>query len=344
MRRSLSLLALLTCSFMAGACAASEAKRAAAEGSRLYDRGEYDAARPLLEKAVAKGMKDGRIWYQLAYIYDQKGDAAKAADFRQKAEPLLSQRVSSAGGTVEDAYCLTALYNSQQRLEEVRKTAQAGLKKFAARRDLDGEDWFRLGRLHQFAGNGELAAGAYRKASEKMEMEKDASPVLFALALVSDAGTDLQSRRFDDAARKLEKAESINPKSPPAAYDVALAELGARRYAKARESFARVRDEATVSEAQYGVDVARHLEACGGALDKNLEGKPLLEMDNPSLEAALASAATSFREAKAKAGDGSDATREKERHFFSLAAEWMIRGNSLRETSLGGNYADLIRR
>jgi hypothetical protein len=30
--------------------------------------------------------------------------------------------------------------------------------------------------------------------------------------------------------------------------------------------------------------------------------------------------------------------------FFSLAAEWMLRGNSLRELSLSGNYADLIRR
>jgi tetratricopeptide (TPR) repeat protein len=342
--RYISLSALLACFLVAGGCAASEAKKAASEGSRLYDRGEYDAARPLLEKAAEKGLKDGRIWYQLAYIYDRKGDAAKAAEYREKAEPLLARRAESGEGTVEDSYCLAALYSTQKRPEEVRKAAEAALKKFGTQQDLASEDWFRLGRLHQFAGEDAAAAAAYRKAAEKMETEKDASPVLYGLALVSDAKADLLSRRYEDAARKFEKAGSVSPKFPPSAYDVALAQLGARRYAQAQEQFGRVREEATVSEAQYGADVAKHLEACGGALEKSTDGTPLQQMDNPSLEAALTSSAASFREAKGKEKEGSEELREKERTFFSFAAEWMLRGNPLREASLAGNYADLIRR
>jgi tetratricopeptide (TPR) repeat protein len=340
-RRALALWALF---FLPLSCAASEAKKAAEEGARLYERGDYQAAQPLLEKAVQKGVKDGETFYQLAYLYNLQNSPDKAREYQAKAEPLLAKRASSDKATVKDSYYLTALYASLQRGADMKQAAQEGIKKFGNRTDLAGEDLFRLGRLYQFAGDGAGAASSYHKAAEAMGRDPNANPILYALALTSDASTDLLSRRYAEAAAKLEKAATVNPKAPPPAYQRALVQLGAGNYADAAQRFAEVRDEATSTEAQYGADVARRLEAAGGRLEKTPDGKPFLEMDNTALDAALTEAARSFREAKSAEKPDPEKLRGTEQLFFSLAAEWMLRGNSLRESSLGGNYADLIRR
>ena len=341
-RRVLALWALFC--LLPLSCAASEAEQAAEEGGRLYERGDYEAAQPLLEKAVQKGVKEGETFYQLAYLYNLKGSADKARELQGKAEPLLAKRAASGKGTLKDSYYLTALYASLQRPAEMKQAAQEGIKKFGNRTDLPGEDLFRLGRLYQFAGDSAGAAATYRKAAEAMSKDKEANPILYALALTADAATDMASRRYTEAADKLEKAAAANPKSAPPAYQRALMQLGAGNYAGAQQRFAEVRDEATSSEAQYGVDVARHLEAVGGRLEKMPDGKSFLEMDNGAVDAALGEASRSYREAKSAQSPDPEKLKAAEQLFFSLAAEWMLRGNSLRDSSLGGNYADLIRR
>jgi Tfp pilus assembly protein PilF len=342
--RRVPLSILLVLSLVGGGCAASEAQKAASEGAKLYDRGEYDAALPLLEKAAAKGLNDGQLQYQLAYIYESKGERDKARAAREKAEPLLAKQVQSGKATLEDSYYLTALYRYLQRPTEMKKTAEDGIKKFAPRPDLSGEDLFRLGRLYQFAGNGELSAATYHKAAQAMAGEKDPNAVLYALALSSDAGADLQARRYAEAAEKLEKAKGLNPKAPPSSYQIALAELGAGQLEEARQHFAEVHDPDTASEAQYGADVAARLQKCGGRMEQGADGKPFAEMDNAAVQEALGAAAQSFREAKQVDQGDPAKLQEAERLFFSLAAEWMLRGSSLRDLSLSGNYADLIRR
>ena len=342
--RRIPLLILLTLVLAGGGCAASEAQKAAQEGAQLYDRGDYDAALPLLEKAAEKGLKDGQLFYQLAYVYDRKGDKEKARAAREKAAPLLEKQAASEKGTLEDSYYLTALYLNLQRSADMRKAAQAGIEKFGKRSDLGGADLFRLARLYQFAGNAALSASTYRKSVDAMAAEKDPNPILYSLALTADAGSDIQARRYGDAARKLEQAEMLTPKSPPPPFQLALMELGAGRFAEAQARFSRVQDEATATEAQYGTDVAAHLGRCGGRLESAPGGKPFQEMSNDEVQEALGAAATAYREAKGAAGAEPAKIEEAEKLFFSLAAEWMLRGNSLREISLSGNYADLIRR
>ena len=113
--RRLPLSILLGLSLVCGGCAASEAQKAATEGARLYDRGDYEAALPLLEKAAEKGLNDGQLQYQLAYIYESRGERDKARAAREKAEPLLAKQVQSGKATLEDTYYLTALYLALQR-------------------------------------------------------------------------------------------------------------------------------------------------------------------------------------------------------------------------------------
>ena len=142
------VLVLLLLSTVSGGCSASEGKRAAAEGARLYDQGNYDAALPLLEKAVESVRDDGQLYYQLAYIHELKGDSEKAKALREKAEPLLVRLAASTKGSLEDSYYLTALYRSQQLHQTHERVpavaAEAGLRKFAQRIVLSGEDLFRL--------------------------------------------------------------------------------------------------------------------------------------------------------------------------------------------------------
>jgi tetratricopeptide (TPR) repeat protein len=339
--------ALLLVAGLASGCAASEAKRAAAEGARLYERGEYEAARPLLERAAEKGMSDGELFYQLAYIYDRTPAPDKARAYREKAIPLLEKRSREADASLQTYYYLTAAYANLGRDADVKRTAEAGVGRFGARTDLSGADFFRLGRLRHFAGRDDQAETAYRSSVESFSRETDPNPVLFALALSADAEADFRARRYGESARKYARATELSPKNPPSAFRMALAQMGAGDLPGAAQSFDRVRDEELSSEAQYGADVARRLQAAGGAVDKSSTGAPLPQIDNAALEEALRTTGESLRAARQSIQTGGgppEKARETERLFFSLAAEWMLRGNPLRETSLSGNYADLIRR
>jgi tetratricopeptide (TPR) repeat protein len=330
-----------------GGCSASEAKRAAEDGAKLYDAGDYDAALPLLEKAAELGLKEGELFYQLGYIYDLKSMAEKSRSFREKAVPLLEKRTASGHAPVEAWYYLTALYAGQNREEEMRKTAQKAVSRYAESPDLSGEDLFRMGRLCQFAGEGGKAATAYHSAVEKFEKEPKPNATLFALALLADARKDYESHRFADAARKFSEAARLSPRSAPSRYETALAHLGAGDLARAQSDFGEVREENLITEAQYGADLARHLGSVGGMTTETLEGKALREMDNATLESAMKSASESLRKAReGRSGrsESEEKLRATERHFFSLVGEWMLRGNELREVALSGGYADLIRR
>jgi hypothetical protein len=342
--RRFPLPILLGLSLVCGGCSASEGQKAAAQGAALYDQGDYEAALPLLEKAASQGASDGQLEYQLAYIYDTKGEHDKALAAREKAEPLLVKRMASKKATLEDIYYLTAVYAGLQRPAQMKSTADEGIKRFGQRTDLSGEDLFRLGRLYQFAGNAAQSAASYRKAADTMGAAKDPNRILYSLALAADAGADLKARRYPEAAEKLEKAEALNPKNPPSPYSIALAELGAGLFDKARSRFATVREEATATEAQYGADVAAHLQSCGGLAKESAEGKPVSEMDNVALQESLTAAATAYREAKSADPAAPEKLQAAERWFFTLAAECMLRGSSIRDLSISGNYADLIRR
>jgi tetratricopeptide (TPR) repeat protein len=273
--------------------------------------------------------------------------AEKSREFREKALPILEKQTASKDATLEAWYYLTALYANLNRPEEMRKAAQAAVEKFGEGTGSSGEDLFRIGRLCQFAGDSAKSAAAYHRAVEAFEKDTKPKATLYALALLADAHADYQSHRFADAARKYGEVARLSPRNAPSPYDMALAHLGAGDLEQARTEFGQVREENLITEAQYGADLARHLGQLGERATETPEGKAIPEMDNPALEAALKSAAESLRKARddQSGGKGSnDKVLSSERLFFSLVAEWMLRGNAIREIALSGGYADLIRR
>ncbi len=345
-RRIYSALVLLA-ALLTNGCSASEAGRAAGEGGARYDRGDYDGALPLLEKAAAQGAEDGEGFYQLAFIYDLKGMADKARQAREKAGPLLEKRIASSRAPLEIYYYLTALYFNLQKDEEMKGAAQRGIEKFGAARNLSGSDLFRLGRLYQFQGRGDLSAASYHRAVEAFEKEQDPNPILYSLALDADGRTDLQSHRFADAGRKLDLSFRLNPKAPDSLFRRGLAHLGAADLDGAAALFSQVRDEEHLTEAQYALDLVKHLKLLEGPTTVDSANRPLMEMDDASLEEALRSAADAVRRSREEAATHqgtSKSVQDKERIFFSLTWEWMIRGKPIRETALSSGYADLIRR
>ena len=256
-----TLVALL---LLSGGCSASEAKRAAAEGARLYDGGDYEAALPFLEKAAGKGLKDGELYYQLGYIYALKSMPEKGREYREKAVPLMEKRVASREGNLEDAYYLTALFFNLGRTEEMAKAAREAIGRYGEAENLSGEDLFRLGRLQEFAGDGAKGAAAYRRSVEVFEKGKNPGGTLYALALLADARTDFRSHRFAEASRKFGTVARVSPRNAPEPFETALAHLGAGEFETAREDFGKVQDANLNTEAQYGADVARRLQESGG--------------------------------------------------------------------------------
>lgn len=61
-------------------------------GGVLYQKEDYQTAVDELEKAIAAGSNDGRIYYQLAYSYQQLGNIDKAIELYQKAGKLLDEQ------------------------------------------------------------------------------------------------------------------------------------------------------------------------------------------------------------------------------------------------------------
>jgi tetratricopeptide (TPR) repeat protein len=346
MRLRAALTAFLVPSLLlvlgSGACSASEARRSAREGARAYDRGDYDTALPLLEKAIQKGMEEGELHYQVAYIYALKGRAEEARAHREKAAPLLEQKAADPEGSVEIHYYLTALYANLGRMEEMRRAAERAVTRFGEEKDLGGSDLFRLGRMYQFLGRVDAGAASYRRAVEAFAKEKDPSPVLHALALAADGRNDFAARRFADAVRKFRQAGSVHAASAPGSFETALALLGAGEFPESAAEFGKVRDESS-SEAQYGADIAKRLGSAGGFVESAPGGTPLPDLDNAVLEEAIRSAAAGLRAAREAKDPVAAGGPGAERLFFSLVAEWMLRGNRIREAALAGDYARLIR-
>ena len=342
-----SLRVLLVLASLTGACSASEATRAAQEGAALYERGDHDAALPLLEKAAEKGLEDGDLFYRLGYIYNQKASTEQAKGYWERAIPLLEKRADSPDSRLETHYYLTAIFANLQRGDEMKRTARRGVEKFGQRHDLPGSELFRLGRLYQFLDQKEQAAAAYRRGVEAFASETSPNPMLYALALTADARADFQARRFGGAALKFERATRVNPKAAILPFERALAHLGAGDYDAAAVAFAETREDPLATEAQYGADLARHLKAAGGPVVAMPEGESLAAMDEGVLEKAILARADSLRRIREQAEKGNarpESVREAERVFFSLASEWMIRGRPIREPALAGGYAELIRR
>ena len=191
-------LPVLVMVFFSAACSKeSLARRTATRGMALYDQGKYAEAMPLLKEATDAGLQDGILLYQLGYcreVAEHKPDVRK--ETWKQAEPLLAREISQTGGaTLERLYYLTVISSDQGVYDRMTQYARQAVEQYEKGPDpnaLNGDDWFRLGRLHDFLQESSEAEAAYRRSASVFSKSKGGNGSYHSLAL-------LAVRRFDDA-------------------------------------------------------------------------------------------------------------------------------------------------
>ncbi|MBI4169664.1 MAG: hypothetical protein HY510_06980 [Acidobacteria bacterium] len=331
------------------------ARRAADRGVSLYNQGKYAEALPLLQKARDGGRRDGSIVYQIGYcreVVEGKPEARQAA--WREARTLLEKEISEPGGaTLERLYYLAKLSSDEGDFERMRQYAIQGVEQFEKGPDpgaLTGEDWFRLGRMHDFLSEPSESEAAYRRSVSAFTKTPDANPAYRSLALARVADLDLEAAQPEAAAAGYDEALKIVPGATHVQpFRSAIAFLAAGRYDQALARFGEDRDPDTMTESQYGADLARKARDVAPLEAQDADGVPIRSLPPEALEQRLKEAAEGFRASRAKhswkPGDPLPAElAQQQKRFVALLTEMLARTGRIQEFCLRQGIADLVRR
>jgi tetratricopeptide (TPR) repeat protein len=324
-------------------------------GQALYNSGKYGEALPLLEQSAAKG-RTGTLLYEIGYA---KGavDPAHAEEKRRlwgEAEPLLAQEITAPGGATLDRYYYLTVINYDQgegdKVQEYAHQAINQIEQGPGAGQLGGEDWFRLGRLHEFLSQASESEAAYRRAVSAFRDKPAANPSYQALALAAVGQRDLEARRFADAATEFDQALALSPglgHVKPYQHGTAL--LGAGRFNDAATTFMKDQDMETATDAQYAADLARKAQQAGGLDANDTDGIPFEGMGSELLDGRIRDAAKAFRDLRAKnswkMGDALPAELvPAQKRFCGLLREKFLQDHFMQEFCLREGIADLVRR
>jgi tetratricopeptide (TPR) repeat protein len=331
------------------------ARRSAEKAGSLYNQGKYAEALPLLQKAADGGRRDGTIVYQIGYcreVVEGKPEARQAA--WREARTLLEKEVSEPGGTtLERLYYLAKINSDEGDFERMRQHALQGVEQFEKGPDpsaLTGEDWFRLGRMHDFLTEPSESEAAYRRSASAFTRAPDANPVYRALVLARVADLDLLAGGFESAADGYGEALRIMPGTTHVnPFRSAIAFLAAGRHEEAIARFGEDRDPDTATDSQYGADLARKAREAAPLEAKDADGASIRSLPAEALEQRIKEAAEEFRASRAKhswkPGDPLSAELvQRQKRFVALLTELLARTGRIQEFCLRQGIADLVRR
>jgi tetratricopeptide (TPR) repeat protein len=350
--------AALAAAALLGLCACTErgpARRALSPAERLYIEGKYAEALAELRKTLEAGGRNGTLLYMVGFCRERvEGDAAARRATWAEAEPLLEAEIRAEGGaTLDRLYYLTVINADQgesERMTQYARQAVAQHEKGPDPNALTGEDWFRLGRIHDFLGETSESEASYRRAVSAFGKDPEANPTYHALSLVKVADADFKAGRHAPAAEGYGGALKLLPGTDQVTpFRHALALLAAGHYDEAAARFAEDRDAATASESQYGADLARKAKQAGPLDGKDVDGSAAAQMPDDILLVRLKEAAARFRAARQKhslrPGDPLPAEVVlHQKRFVTLLAEQMVRKERIQELCLTEGMADLVRR
>ncbi|MFQ5877080.1 MAG: tetratricopeptide repeat protein [Acidobacteriota bacterium] len=359
--------ALVACA----ACSERPGPRRVDPVTALYNQGKYTEVLPLLQRARAAGETSGPLMYRLGYcMLAVEGDRGAMMETWEEAERLLEAEIEGpAGATLEGLYYLAKINADQLEDERMREYARRGVEEFERDADpnsLTGEDWFRLGRMHEFLGQRSQAEAAYRRALSRLGRDPSANPIYYSLVLMWTADLDFKEGRYAQAAGAYDAALRLTPDFAALdPYPHALALLGAGRFEEAIARFDEARRSATTEggglrpagrspesvavEAQYGADLARKAEEAAPIDEQDVDGVSIASLTDPVLTERVLDAADSFRSARDKysyrPGDPLPSeVAQHQRRFVALIRERMIRDRKIQEFCLQQGIADLVRR
>jgi tetratricopeptide (TPR) repeat protein len=356
--RHAALLRSIPIVLVAMACAScskeSAARRTLAQGMALYNEGKYAEALPVLQKARESGLKDGTLLYQLGFCREvvEHSPEPRRETWRE-AEPLLAQEIVQTGGaTLERLYYLTVIHSDTDRFDDMTKYARQAVEQFEKGPNpngLGGEDWFRLGRLHDFLSEASLAEAAYRRSVSAFSKAKGGAASYRSLALARVADYDLAAGHFPNAAEEFDEALKLYPPNNQIRpFHHALALLAVHRYEDAIARFGEDKGE-TSTESQYGGDLAKKAKAVEPLDDKDVDGSLIQRLPDEVLAARVKETAKDFRAARVKnsyqPGDSLPAeVALHQKRFVALLIEYFLRMRAMQEFTLKEGIADLVRR
>ena len=327
-----------------------------AQATALYESGQYAEALPLFEKAMHEGERSGTVLYLIGYCRGlaEGGGEAQRQSWKEAGELLEKEVADPQRTSLEKLYYLMRIKAAQDDFEAMRRYALQGVESFEKGpnpNSLSGEDWFRLGRLHDYLDEASPAEAAYRRAQSDFARKAPTNRIYHGLVLSRVAEYDFQAGRYDVAAEGFDRALAILPAGDSIpTYRHALALLAAGRFDVAVTRFQADRDPATMTESQYGADLAR--KASEAAVARESAPPQAAEDPRPfnddTLTLRVKETAAILRKTRSKysykPGDPlSPELAGRQGEFVKLVIEWLIRKSEVQEFCLQQGIADLVR-
>ncbi len=338
----------------AGCSKEGPARRTLREATVLYNQGKYAEALPLLRKAQEAGLKDGALLYQLGYCREVvEGKPEGRRETWNEAGALLAQEVAQQGGSsLEKLYDLSVIHSDRKEWDTMKQYARQAIEQFEKGPNpnaLSGEDWFRLGRLHDLLVEPSEAEAAYRRSVSAFTKENEGSAIYRSLALAKAGEFDMQMMRYRLAAEEFDQALKLFPANNqvrPFTHGLAL--LAAHRFEEAAARFAADMSD-TNTESQYAADLARKSRDVAPLEEKDTDGTPLRSLPENALQERVREAAKALRAAREKNSYRMGDTLPPEvalhqKRFCALVGEYFVRTQTMQEFCLHEGIADLVRR
>lgn len=139
-------------------------------GGVLYQKEDYQTAISELEKAIQAGSNDGRVYYQLAYSYQQLGNIDKAIELYQTSGKLLDEQDPTHRYHYYAKYNLALLYKDRGNIDSGISILEEAIDKH---KDEPGSHNL-LGWLYWKKGDIDSALKEYRTSIKIDENQEDA--------------------------------------------------------------------------------------------------------------------------------------------------------------------------
>jgi len=243
----------------------AEARQAAARGQALYVRGDYAAALAEFDRALAGGLRDGRILYQAGYCQQVTGKPPETVRLTlmeaiRELDRVMQTKSPATPPTLTDYYYIGMAYAGVGDRPGARRYATQALA--AWRRGelgeiaaLSGEELFRLGRLASDATDRDLKVQFFNAAAARLDPSQPGQQQLLTRSLVELGVEHLQSGRLTEATDNLKRAIEIDPKAQGARSTYALVLQKRRDWPAALAEWRRVRVDDPANEARAGYNI-----------------------------------------------------------------------------------------
>lgn len=174
-------------------------------GGVLYQKEDYQSAVNELEKAIEAGSDDGRVYYQLAYSYEQSGNLVKAMELYEKAGSRLNEQDPSHRYHYYAKYNLALLYKDLGNIDSAVSILQEAIDKY---KDEPGAHNL-LGWLYWKKGDVDSALKEYRSSIKIDKNQEDAQYNLGVLYY--------NKGKVEDAQEAFNNVLKLNPDNKKAA-------------------------------------------------------------------------------------------------------------------------------